>query len=47
MHDADIDRIVKRYTARLREHGDDIKTLASGTEERRRMRFDVLTAVGI
>lgn len=47
MHDADIDRIVKRYTARLHEHGDDIKTLASGTEERRRLRFDVLTGVGI
>jgi SAM-dependent methyltransferase len=47
MHDSDVDRIIKRYSARLREHGDHIATLASGTEERRRLRFDVLTAVGI
>jgi SAM-dependent methyltransferase len=47
MHDADVERIVKRYSARLREHGDDIRTLASGTEERRRVRFDVLTDVGV
>jgi SAM-dependent methyltransferase len=47
MHEADVERIVRRYSARLREHGDDIRTLASGTEERRRVRFDVLTDVGI
>ena len=47
MHDADVERIVSRYSTRLREHGDDIRTLASGTEERRRIRFEVLTAVGV
>jgi SAM-dependent methyltransferase len=47
MHEADVDRIVHRYSTRLREHGDDIRTLASGTEDRRRIRFDVLTDVGI
>jgi len=47
MDAADIDRIVARYSARLREHGDDIRTLASGTEQRRRLRFDVLTEVGV
>lgn len=36
-----------RYSARLREFGDDIRTLGSGTEERRRVRFQVLHEAGI
>jgi SAM-dependent methyltransferase len=47
MDPRDLDRIVARYTARLEQFGDDIRTLAAGTEDRRRIRFDVLTAVGI
>jgi SAM-dependent methyltransferase len=47
MHPADVERIVERYNARLRVHGDDIRTLASGTEERRRLRFDILTGIGV
>jgi SAM-dependent methyltransferase len=43
----DIDRIVSRYNARLREFGDDIRTLASGSEERRAIRFATLTDVGV
>jgi ubiquinone/menaquinone biosynthesis C-methylase UbiE len=37
----------ERYSARLAEFGDDIRTLGSGTEERRRLRFAVLQAAGI
>ena len=47
MHKSDVDRIVERYSARLRVHGDDIRTLASGTEARRELRFQVLTEVGV
>lgn len=36
-----------RYNARLAAFGDDIRTLGSGTEERRRLRFEVLRGVGI
>ena len=36
-----------RYNARLAEFGDDIRTLGSGTEDRRRIRFEVLRAAGI
>jgi SAM-dependent methyltransferase len=39
--------MLARYDARLEQFGDDIRTLGSGTEERRRMRFDVLRQAGI
>jgi len=39
--------IQERYKDRLRQHGPGIKALASGTEERRAIRFDVLTEIGI
>lgn len=39
--------MLARYDARLEQFGDDIRTLGSGTEERRRLRFDVLRQVGI
>jgi len=35
------------YQKRLKEHGEGIKALSSGTEQRRDVRFDVLTGVGI
>ena len=39
--------MLARYDARLEQFGDDIRTLGSGTEERRRLRFEVLRQVGI
>jgi SAM-dependent methyltransferase len=39
--------MLARYDARLAQFGDDIRTLGSGTVERRRLRFDVLRQVGI
>jgi len=39
--------IQERYKERLRQYGPGIKALASGTEERREIRFDVLTEIGI
>jgi len=39
--------IISRYRARLAEHGPGIKALASGTEYRRQIRFDVLSDVGV
>jgi ubiquinone/menaquinone biosynthesis C-methylase UbiE len=47
MNAHDRQRIIARYNDRLARYGDDIRTLASGTEDRRRMRFDVLCDVGI
>lgn len=43
----DRETIILRYNQRLASYGDDIRTLASGTEERRKIRFDVLREVGI
>jgi ubiquinone/menaquinone biosynthesis C-methylase UbiE len=39
--------IQERYKKRLQEFGPGIKALASGTKERREIRFEVLTALGI
>jgi ubiquinone/menaquinone biosynthesis C-methylase UbiE len=39
--------MLARYDARLAQFGDDIRTLGSGTEERRRLRFEVLRQAGI
>lgn len=39
--------MLRRYDERLDQFGDDIRTLGSGTEERRRLRFEVLRDVGI
>ena len=46
MNTDDRQRIIDRYDKRLQQYGDDIRTLASGTEERRRIRFDVGVAAG-
>jgi SAM-dependent methyltransferase len=47
MWDTEKQRILARYDARIEEHGLSFGALASGTEERRRIRFDVLTGVGL
>lgn len=47
MQAGDKKRIIERYNERFAQYADDIRTLASGTEERRQLRFDVLAAVGI
>jgi len=46
MKDIDKKRIIERYNERLERFGYDIKTLASGSEENRRLRFKILTEVG-
>ena len=40
-------RIIERYNDRLAKHGETIETMASGTEERRNIRFKVLSEIGI
>jgi SAM-dependent methyltransferase len=47
MDPKDRERINRRYDERLELYGNDIRTLASGTEPRRRIRFDVLREVGV
>lgn len=46
MDERDKQIINQRYTTRLQQYGDDIKTMASGTPERRRVRFDILSQAG-
>lgn len=43
----DKQRVIDRYNQRLREFGDDIRTLSSGTDDRRHLRWQVLTEVGL
>lgn len=38
--------IIKRYRERLQKYGEDIRTLGSGTKERQRIRYRVLSEVG-
>jgi len=47
MEEKDKQRIINRYNERLTLYGDDIRTLASGTDERRRLRFKILSGIGI
>jgi SAM-dependent methyltransferase len=47
MKEADKKRIIERYNARFAQYGYDIRTLASGTEERRKLRYQVLCQVGL
>ena len=47
MNDADKRKIIDRYNQRFAEFGADIRTLASGTEERRQLRFGVLAEIGL
>lgn len=44
---SDKDRIIQRYNDRIKTFGGTIDALASGSETRRRMRFDVLFECGI
>lgn len=43
----DKQRIVGRYNERLKQYGYDIRTMASGTKERRAIRHKVLSEVGL
>lgn len=47
MDPIDKSRIIERYNKRLEAYGYDIRTLASGTEERHKMRFKIIYDVGI
>ena len=46
MDTRDKEIIIERYSKRFRKHGDDIQSLASGNEQRRAIRFQVLSGVG-
>lgn len=46
MNQGDKTEIIQRYRERLDKYGVDIRALSSGTEERRRLRFEVLASVG-
>jgi SAM-dependent methyltransferase len=47
MNEADKQRVLQRYQERLQRCGATIQALASGTEERRSQRFEVLCDTGI
>jgi len=47
MNNSDKHYIITRYNDRLKKYGRDIRTLASGTAERHRLRFQILCEVGI
>lgn len=47
MNARDKARIIDRYRERLKVFGEDIRTLASGTQDRQRIRFEVLQQVGM
>lgn len=47
MNDQDKHRIIERYNERLRKFGVGIEALASGSEERRKMRFRNLLDIGV
>lgn len=47
MDENDKTLIQERYKSRLLQYGPGIKALASGTEERQAIRFDILTDIGI
>ena len=47
MHPEDKNHLIESYNARVRRFGVSIRALSSGTEERREIRFKVLTEVGL
>ena len=47
MHQKDKQRIIERYNKRLEKFGTSINALAAGTEERRNLRFKILTEIGM
>jgi len=46
MKQSDKDAIIQRYRDRLESHGQNIKALASGNEDRRAIRFKILSEIG-
>ncbi len=46
MSDTDREIIVRRYTERFERHGVDVRSLASGTEERHRLQHEVHASAG-
>lgn len=46
MNSGDKEQTIQRYRERLQKFGADIRALASGTPERRQMRFGVLNGIG-
>jgi ubiquinone/menaquinone biosynthesis C-methylase UbiE len=47
MNLSDKDKIIERYNKRIEQYGSTIQALASGNEERRKMRFQILLECGI
>lgn len=47
LSDDDIEIINKRYNKRIEQYGYGIESLASGTQERRELRFKVITEIGL
>lgn len=47
MNKSDKARIIERYDERLKTYGATIEALASGSDDRRKMRFSVLSDIGI
>ena len=47
MNPDDKKRLIERYNERLQKFGASFEALNSGTEDRRRLRFDILTQIGI
>jgi ubiquinone/menaquinone biosynthesis C-methylase UbiE len=47
MNQVDKVRIIERYDERLKTYGATIEALASGTDERRKIRFSILKEIGI
>lgn len=47
MNESDKARIIERYDERLKTYGATIEALASGSDDRRKMRFNVLREIGI
>jgi SAM-dependent methyltransferase len=47
MNEADKIEIIKRYESRLAEYGHDVRTLASGSDVKQRLRYRTLLDIGI
>lgn len=47
MNQADKNEIIARYEERLSEYGHDVRTLASGSDEKQRTRYQALLDIGI
>lgn len=47
MNDIDKQSIIKRYNDRIEKYGYNLAGMASGTEDRRKLRFQILSEIGI